>query len=268
MPGVGSADLLPTQSTTTVFVDCPETITMTIYPTETPPTSSNPPVYTTSAPPSACTGTSAACPCAAGYDCRSIGTCTWACIAQGQTSSSGFRTSTSTARSSARPSVTQTTTASPPAYTSATPPNPNRPPYASAPEIQTYLPCVPRTFICSSATQWYTCDYNGGTGSSRPSTAWVYTAPRMVADGMECLPFLTPYSASNDQYAQQNKAPQGYYRDDRYVRARPDGDCERDGATMCTDGGQGFSVCDQGGWFRMGSVAEGTVCRDGAIVAA
>lgn len=264
----GLADALPTGSTTTVFVDCPETITMTIYPTETPAVSSNPPVYTTSVPPSACTGTAASCPCAAGYDCRLINTCTWACLARGQTSSSGFRTTTSTARSSARPSITRTQTPSPPAYTSTTPQNPNRPPYASAAEIQTYLPCVPGTFICSSATQWYTCDYNGGTDSSRPAAAWVYTAPRTVADGMECLPFLVPYSASSQQYAQQNKAPQGYYRDDRYVRARSDGDCERDGATMCTDGGQGFSVCDQGGWVRMGSVAEGTVCRDGQIVGA
>jgi hypothetical protein len=263
----GSPDVTPSQSTTTVFVDCPETITMTIYPTETPAISSTPPVYTTSAPPSACTGTSAVCPCAAGYDCRSIGTCTWACIAQGQTSSSGFRTSTS-ARSSARVSVAQTTTASPPAYTSTTSQNPNRPPYASAAEIQTYLPCVPGTLICSSATQWYTCDYNGGTDPSRPATAWVYTAPRTVADGMECLPFLTPYSSSSEQYAQQNKAPQGYCRDDRYVRARPDGDCDRDGATMCMDGGQSFSVCDQGGWVRMGSVAEGTICQNGAIVEA
>jgi hypothetical protein len=256
-----------TGSTTTVFVDCPETITMTIYPTETPPVSHNPPVYTTSAPPSACTGTPAACPCAAGYDCRSIGTCTWACIAQGQTTSSGFRTST--ARSSAKPSsvsAAQTQTAAPPTYTSSTPQTPNRPPYASAAEIQTYLPCVPGTFICSSATQWYTCDYNGGTDPSRPSTAWVYTAPRTVADGMECLPFLTPYSASSEQYAQQNKAQQGYYRDDRYVRARPDGGCDRDGEMMCTDGGQGFSVCDQGGWVSMRSVAQGTTCQNGAIV--
>jgi hypothetical protein len=261
-----SADVILTQSTTTVFVDCPETITMTIYPTETPPAYSNPPVYTTSAPPSACTGTSATCPCAGGYDCRSIGTCTWACIAQGQTSSSGFRTSTSTARSAVAPYGTQTEQAPPPAYTPTAPQNPNRPEYASAAEIQTYLPCVPGTFVCSSATQWYTCDYNGGTDPSRPSTAWVYTAPRTVADGMECLPYLTPYSASSEQYAQQNKSPQGYYRDDRYVRARPDGDCDRDSTFKCTNGGQSFSVCDQGGWVDMGRVVQGTECKDGAIV--
>jgi hypothetical protein len=85
---------------------------------------------------------------------------------------------------------------------------------------------------------------------------------------MECLPFLTPYSSSSEQYAQQNKAPQGYYRDDRYVRARPDGNCDKDSTAMCTDGGQSFSVCDQGGWVGMGSVAEGTTCQNGAIVEA
>ena len=270
-----ATDAASTRSTTTVFIDCPDTVTMTIYPTETPPVSSSPPTYTTSILPSACTGTSATCPCAAGYDCRLIGTCTWACIAQGQTSSSGFRTTTATSRpssSSARVSVVTSASATrpsaPPDYSSPPPQTPSRPPYADAAEIQTYLPCVPGTFICSSSTEWYTCDYNGATDSSRPSTAWVYTSPRKVAAGMECLPFLSPYSASSEQYAQQNKAPQGYYHDDRYVRERPDGDCDTDGSLMCTDGGQSYSVCDHGGWVRMGSVADGTVCRNGAIVGA
>lgn len=230
-PGQYATDAASTRSTTTVYVDCPGTITMTIYPSETPPLSSRPPTYTTSVLPTACTGTSAVCPCAAGYDCRSIGTCTWACIAQGQTSSSGFRTTTSTSlpsSSSTSSSSTSTTKASVPT-SSSTPPTssspqpqqtPNKPPYASPSEIQTYLPCVPGTFICSSPTEWYTCDYNGATDPSRPSTAWVYTAPRQVAAGMECMPFFAAYSASNQQYAQQNGAPRGYYRDDQYVRAR------------------------------------------------
>lgn len=223
-PGQSATDAASTRSTTTVFIDCPDTVTMTIYPTGTPPVSSTPPTYTTSVSPSACTGTSATCPCAAGYDCRLIGTCTWACIAQGQTSSSGFRTTTAaTSRSSSSVIVSVATSAStissaPPASSSPPPPNPNRPPYASAAEIQTYLPCVPGTFICSSSTEWYTCDYNGATDPSRPSNAWVYKSLRKVAAGMECLPFLAPYSSSTDQYAQQNKAPQGYYRDDQYVR--------------------------------------------------
>jgi hypothetical protein len=275
-PGQYATDVASTRSTTTVYIDCPDTVTMTIYPTETPPVSSSPPTYTTSILPSACTGTSATCPCAAGYNCRLIGTCTWACIAQGQTSSSGFRTTTATSRSlssSVRVSVAtsaSTTSSAPPAYSPPPPPNPNpnRPPYADAAEIQTYLPCVPGSFICSSSTEWYTCDYNGATVASRPSTAWVYTSPRKVAAGMECLPFLAPYSASSEQYAQQNKSPQGYYRDDRYVRARPDGDCDTNGSLMCTDGGKSYSVCDQSGWVRMGSVAGGMVCRDGAIVGA
>ena len=267
-------DAASTRSTTTVLIDCPDTFQMTIYPTETPPVSSNPPTYTTSILPSACTGTSATCPCAAGYDCRLIGTCTWACIAQGQTSSSGFRTTTASSRPSTSSAVVSVATSAstrssaPPASSSPPPPNPNRPPYASAAEIQTYLPCVPGSFICSSSTEWYTCDYNGGTDPSRPSNAWVYTSPRKVAAGMECLPFLTPYSSSSEQYAQQNKAPQGYYRDDRYVRERPDRDCDKDGSLMCTDGGKSYSVCDHGGWVRMGSVADGTVCRNGAIEAA
>jgi hypothetical protein len=268
-----ASDAASTRSTTTVFIDCPDTVTMTIYPTETPPLSSSPPTYTTSMSPAACTGTSAACPCAAGYDCRLIGTCTWACIAQGQTSSSGFRTRTATLRSTTSARVSVATSAStrssaPPASSSPPPPNPNRPPYASATEIQTYLPCVPGSFICSSSTEWYTCDYKGATDPSRPSSAWVYTSPRKVAAGMECLPFFSPHSSSREKYAQQNKAPQGYYRDDRCVRAKPDGDCDKDGSLMCTDGGKSYSVCDHGGWVRMGSVADGTVCRDGAIVRA
>lgn len=262
MLSINLPDAASTASTTTVYVDCPETITMTIYPTETPPISYNPPVYTTSAPPSACTGTSASCPCAPGYDCRSIGTCTWACLAQGQTvAPSGFLTTASPSRSSTRPPTAQTSPPLPPQDS-------NRPPYADASNIQSYLPCVPGSFICSSATTWYTCDYNGGTDPSRSSDAWVYKSPRTVADGMECLPFLAPYSASNQAYAQQNKAPQGYFRDDKYVRARPDGDCDVDGSILCSNDGQEFEVCDQGGWVRMGRVAEGTSCRNGKIVGA
>jgi hypothetical protein len=229
--------------------------------------------YTNSVPPSACTRTSAICPCDAGHDCRLIGTCTWACIVQGQTSSSGFRTTTATSRSSSLTRVSVATSASTrssalPAYTSPPPQIPNRPLYTSAAEIQTYLPCVPGSFICSSSTEWYTCDYNGATDPSRSSTAWIYTSPRMVAAGMECLPFLTPYFASNEQYAQQNEAPQEYHRNDRCVRARPNGDRDKDGSLMCKDGGQSYSVCDYSGWARMGSLAEGTVCQDGAIVGA
>lgn len=241
-------DLMP--STATVFIDCPETITMTIYPSET----TKQPVYTTSVPPSACTGTSAACPCAPGYDCRVIGTCTWACIGQGQTSSrTGFHTIPTA--SPTRTTVVTTYTVIP------EPPANGRTPYANAANIQSYLPCVPGSFICTSATEWYTCDYNS-------AGAWIYTAPRRVADGMECLPQLVAYSSSTWQYAQQNHAPQGMHRDDRYVRARPDGDCDTDGSILCMSGGSEFAVCDHGGWVRMGAVAAGTACRGGVIVSA
>lgn len=246
----------PTRSTT-VYVDCQETITMTIYPDETPSPSS-PPIYTTSAPPSACTGTSTACPCAPGYGCRAIGTCTWACLAQGiQTTPTGFLTTTTP---TPKPTITTTETLSPPTSTPTqqppTPnPNQNRPPYANPSNLQSYLPCLPGSFICTSATQWYTCDHDA------------YVSPRTVADEMECLPFLAP-STGSSAVAQQNNVPQGYHRDDRYVRARPDGDCATDGAILCMSGGAEFAVCDQGGWVRMGAVAAGTVCRGGGIVGA
>ncbi len=58
------------------------------------------------------------------------------------------------------------------------------------------------------------------------------------------------------------------HRDDRYVRARPDGDCDTDGSILCMSGGSEFAVCDNGGWVRMGAVAAGTACRGGVIVSA
>ncbi|KAK4506888.1 hypothetical protein PRZ48_000621 [Zasmidium cellare] len=143
--------------------------------------------------------------------------------------------------------------------------NPNRPPYATG-DLTRYLPCVPGSFICTSQTTWKTCNYNDGSVSS--SQTWVYVSERQVAAGMECLPFLSPYNSQTEQYAQQENVAGGSYRDDRIVRARPDGDCDTDGALQCTDGGQQFMVCDHGGWVRMGSVAAGTTCSNGKIVAA
>lgn len=72
---------------------------------------------------------------------------------------------------------------------------------------------------------------------------------------MMCLPFLGPDGS----------------RDDRYVRARPLGDCSDDGDVMCVsegDGEMGFAVCDHGGWIDMGDVAPGTTCTAGEIVQA
>ncbi|KAK6433729.1 hypothetical protein LTR95_010095, partial [Oleoguttula sp. CCFEE 5521] len=209
-------------STTTITIDCPDTITMTLYPTVTYPP---PDVYTTSAPPSACNGTSADCPCAPGYDCRSISTGTWACIAQDMsTSSTGFVTATTspaTSPSSAA-AVTTTTTPSPtPQPTPYNPPppfNPQNSTFATG-DLMAYLPCVPGTFICTSAQEFYTCDYNDGSVPWKGREDWVYDSPRQVAAGMECMPKVSAYDRSTEQYAQQGMVKEGWYRDDQYVRA-------------------------------------------------
>ena len=135
----------------------------------------------------------------------------------------------------------------------------SHPPFATG-DLSRYLPCVPGTFVCTDSNTWQTCDQDA-------SADWVYNSPRDVADGMECLPYLSPYSSQTSQYSQQGAVPQRYYRDDRIVRARPDGDCSDDGSILCTDGGTMFDVCDHGGWVRMGPVAAGTTCENGQIVA-
>lgn len=138
-------------------------------------------------------------------------------------------------------------------------------PYATG-DTSTYEPCVPGTFLCTSSTSFLTCD-EPSTDSS--ATGWSWQDPQQVADGMQCLPFLSPMSSvgGTDQYGQQPSSPQGYYRDDRYVRAEPDGSCSTDGALQC-NGVMDFWICDQGGWVDMGPVAAGTECEDGEIVAA
>lgn len=119
-----------------------------------------------------------------------------------------------------------------------------RPPYATGDPngADGYLPCVPGTFLCTSSTTWQTCNYNDGTVQS--SMTWVWGYERTVAAGMECLPFLSPYTDSTSQ--QQDNSPRGSYRDDRYIRARPDGDCDTNGSIRCTYEGYQFDVCDQG----------------------
>ena len=159
--------------------------------------------------------------------------------------------------------LTITIPASTAAVTTTTPTSSSQLPFATGDTSQ-YLPCVPGTFLCSSADTFLTCD-------SVPSSSGGYTdgwtEPRSVADGMECLPFLSPVASGMDAAGQMPGAPQGEYRDDRYVRSRPDGDCPTDGALECNGPG-GFWVCDQGGWVDMGAVASGTTCMDGQIVAA
>ena len=129
-----------------------------------------------------------------------------------------------------------------------------------------YLPCVPGTFICSSPTEFLTCDYNDGSDPNA-SAAYIYDYPRVVAAGMQCVPFLSPYSSDTNQYAQQANAASGYYRDDKYARSQSDGTCSEEGALQCESGGSDFWMCDQGAWIDMGSVAAGTTCEDGQIVA-
>lgn len=82
-----------------------------------------------------------------------------------------------------------------------------------------------------------------------------------------CIPNISPYSASTNAYAQQADTTSGYYRDDRIGRSQPDGTCTTDGSIGCTNSGSQFEICDQGGWIDMGSVASGTTCVNGQIVA-
>ena len=274
-------------STSTVTVDCPETVTMTIYPsasgTATVTVRPMPTGYTTSAPASVCTGTSASCPCANGYQCQELSPCTWACNASptsmaspsthadsyvATTISSSQAENSPASSYSARSTVVVTTTGTVvPVRPSSSPTGTTgHPPYANG-GVERYLPCVPGTFICTSNDTWDTCNYNDGSDPDASSTSWIYGYPRNVSAGMECITFLSPYSDETSQYAQQALTPDGSYRDDRIVRARPDGDCDDDGSIKCTDGGQMFEVCDQGGWVDMGPVANGTTCSDGQIVA-
>jgi hypothetical protein len=131
-----------------------------------------------------------------------------------------------------------------------------------------YLPCIPGTFLCTSATEWLTCDYNGNTVTGFTSQDLVWKNSRTVAPGTECLPSLSLYTALNNGYTQQSNSPDGSYRDDRYVRSSALGRCTTHGDIRCVSEGKAFEVCDNGGWVSMGSVAPGTSCVDGEIVPA
>lgn len=272
---VGTTGDSGAQSTTTVTIDCADITTITMFPIQSPATTNSaPPMYTTSSPLEACFGTSANCPCNPGYSCRLIGTCTWACIADSIASTpTMFITSRTTptavaATTTSRPlpadsPTPQPSQSPPPPPTDGNPPPPtsnNRPPYVSVADLSARIPCVPGTFICTSETTFYTCDVS-------QNGAWSYKFPREVAADMLCLTNLSLHNFETEQYRQQGQTVSGYYRDDRYVRARPDGDCDVEGGLLCTDGGSMFNICDQGGWIRMGAVAPGTTCRDGVIEA-
>lgn len=145
---------------------------------------------------------------------------------------------------------------SPPSSSPQPPPPANNIAYADPANLAQYLPCDPGSFICTSANEFYTCD--------QTRVGWTWKSPRPIAAGMMCLPNLKP--ASNGQ-GQQPGAPPGYYRYDQYVRARPFGSCSPDGSIGCRNNGASWMLCDHGGWVDMGSVATGTTCVNGAIVA-
>lgn len=120
-------------------------------------------------------------------------------------SSSGMLTRVSTIPipSSAPLSPSSTTPPTQPSGTGTTPP------YAT--DTTLFLPCVPGSFLCSSATDFLTCDQayiNGAYG-------WTWLYPRTVAEGMECEPLLVGGVGSG----QQAGAPAGMHRSDEYVRA-------------------------------------------------
>lgn len=238
-------------STITITADCQPTLTLTSLPS----------YYITAAPTSACTGTSASCPCAADFQCQELSPCLWGCEAYAtptaRISSSGQNSPlpTQSTRFITNTQIVVPVRPSQPA--SPAKGSSKHPPYAGS-NVAQYLPCVPGTFICLDSTTWDTCTQNAG-------GQWTYNYPRQVAAGMQCITFLSP-SGSSSQQGQQGSTPQGYYRNDRVVRARPDGDCSQNGAIKCTQGGQMFEVCDQGGWVDMGQVAAGTRCENGQIV--
>ena len=121
-----------------------------------------------------------------------------------------------------------------------------------------YLPCTPGKFLCIDENTFVTC-MSSDDGSDYSST--YYSSARTVAPGMFCRPYWAPPASEGNS--------REFYRDDRYVRARPEGDCEYIGALQCTDAGRGmgsgFWICDHGGWIDMGYVSAGTVCVDGEI---
>ena len=249
---------MATQSTTTLTVDCPDTVTVTITPSAATTTLS-PTVYTGSSSQSASGFSTGAPP--APYPSPSSSPMTSSPQAYPTPYSTVVVTSTAVVTPVAASSTTQ---ASAPAYSQSASASSNtagHPPYADANNLAAYLPCVPGTFICTDISTWYTCDYT----SSNPAT-YGHIDPRQVSTGMSCITFVSPYSSSTQQYAQQAQTQQGHYRDDRMVRSRPDGDCSPDGSVQCTNGGQGFEVCDQGGWVDMGMVAQGTMCSNAQIV--
>lgn len=92
--------------------------------------------------------------------------------------------------------------------------------------------CSPGALLCPSPSTYALCNADG-----------TPTTPQPVAPGTQC---------SNGNI----------------VLASAQGSCDATpGVWLCTHGGMSFSSCWNGQWVNMGSVAAGTVCRDGVIVA-
>ncbi|KAI4722708.1 hypothetical protein E4T48_00997 [Aureobasidium sp. EXF-10727] len=157
--------------------------------------------------------------------------------------------------------ASESMTAQPSASASSTPIDPDTE-YATA-DLSTYLPCVPGTYICTSATTWVTCD---STMYSDGSTSWVYRDARTLGNGATCVPSFSPYAASTKQYAQQADSPAGFYRDDRIAYPTGAGACPENGDLQCV-GSSGFNMCNDLVWFGMGGTAAGTTCSNGVLVA-
>ncbi|KKY13691.1 putative endoglucanase [Diplodia seriata] len=197
---------------------CPPQPVVTLYSTASPP-------------PASCTAPVPACDCQMPGDyCAPANECTTMCVGS-MTGSSSWST---VVTSSATPYTTTPTTPSP--YSSSSPPSSspssppsNRPPYVttSDPNTAAYLPCTPGAFLCHSADSFYTCD-QPAPPSVPPGLApngWAWGWERPVAPGMMCLPFERVAHNATEAPG-MNGGTGASVRDDRYVRARPDGDCE------------------------------------------
>lgn len=157
-------------------------------------------------------------------------------------------------------SIAQGTSAAASASASSAPVDPDTE-YATG-DLSTYLPCVPGTYICTSASTWVTCDQ---TMYSDGSTAWVYRDSRTLSNTAQCVPSFSAYSSSTKQYAQQADAPAGFYRDDRIAYSTGN-DCTENGDIECIGTG-GFEMCADNMWYNMGATAPGTTCNNGVLAA-
>ncbi|KAK3079458.1 hypothetical protein LTS18_004816 [Coniosporium uncinatum] len=175
------------------------------------------------------TVTKAVCDCMPGYHCQNQcpsnggggGTCSWACVYGASTTTTTTTTTTAWAMSTSmrtsvrytggsgtlRPRPTTISSASllppppPPPHNSITPPANGSMDldYASdTPDLQRYLPCTPGTFLCTSPSQFLTCDQN----PLHPELRWHYPLAelRQVAEGMMCLPRLDGEGRRDDGY--------------------------------------------------------------------